>query len=136
MVAANNIFNIRDTKQNFLGSNGSTKGFVVFNDYGWCVRAAMLILRNYNRRGIKTIEQIISTWAPPSENNTSKYISFVCDLMHVSKATEISLHKPLQLFQFFQAMARFETNTYLYFPDFDLGYLRFLTDSCDFYEKV
>lgn len=46
-------------------------------EYGY--RAAFLILRRYIRRYKKnTIASIVSTWAPASENNTQRYIDFVC----------------------------------------------------------
>lgn len=45
-------------------------------EYG--IRAGFVILRRYiKRNGFNTIRKIISTWAPPSENNTATYIEFV-----------------------------------------------------------
>lgn len=51
-------------------------------EYGY--RAAFLILRRYIRRWHKnTIRAIISTWAPPVENNTTKYVDFVAKEMAI-----------------------------------------------------
>jgi hypothetical protein len=43
--------------------------------YGY--RAAFVTLATYNARGWNTIEKIVSRWAPPSENDTEKYIANV-----------------------------------------------------------
>lgn len=60
-------------------------------EYG--IRAAFIILRRYIRRyGKNTISSIISTWAPATENDTGRYIDFVChevglkpnDIIHFS----------------------------------------------------
>ena len=40
-------------------------------------RAAFVILHTYLTEGCNTIEKIINRWAPPSENNTEKYIANV-----------------------------------------------------------
>lgn len=42
------------------------------------------LLTTYHNRGKRTVTDIISTWAPSSENNTSAYISSVSDQMGVS----------------------------------------------------
>lgn len=35
-------------------------------------------MRSYRRARVRSIEQIIKRFAPPSENNTEAYIDFVC----------------------------------------------------------
>lgn len=42
------------------------------------LRAGFIIIRNYINRRINTPQLIISRWAPPSENDTSRYIYTVC----------------------------------------------------------
>ena len=45
----------------------------------WGIRAALKILQTYRDKHYATcIEEIISRWAPPSENDTQKYINDVC----------------------------------------------------------
>lgn len=51
--------------------------FVVFTAPEWGIRAIARILKNYAARGSTTIAQIITTWAPPVENNTTAYIASV-----------------------------------------------------------
>ena len=64
------------------GQIGNGGGFVHFSTFSEGYRAAVRILRSYRLRGIKTISQIISTWAPRSENNTVAYIKAVVDYMN------------------------------------------------------
>lgn len=77
--ARNNPLNIRYSEKNqWLGQTGERNGFCVFSDekYGW--RAAFVLLKNYHKKGFRTISQIIHRFAPASENPTSSYVDFVC----------------------------------------------------------
>lgn len=56
--------------------------FATFVDGVHGFRAGAKILASYARRGIVTLEDIISTWAPPSENDTQGYIKFVSERIH------------------------------------------------------
>lgn len=81
MVGDYNVFNIRKGSK-WIGSHGSTRGFVDFDSVDYCIRAAWIIIcQTYRRRGILTISQIINTFAPPKENNTDAYIGYVCAVM-------------------------------------------------------
>lgn len=76
----NNPLNIRFSEKNqWLGQTGERNGFCVFSEekYGW--RAAFVLLKNYYKKGFRTISQIIHRFAPASENPTSSYVSFVSD---------------------------------------------------------
>lgn len=74
-----NPLNIRfDKKTNWFGSRlKDRKGFVQFAAFSYGYRAAVMILRSYAKRGLKTVPQIIETWAPRSENDTEDYIKTV-----------------------------------------------------------
>jgi len=53
--------------------------FVRFSSMEWGLRAAFCILRTYARRyNAVCIRDIVSRWAPPSENKTEQYIKNVC----------------------------------------------------------
>lgn len=56
------------------GQTGCNRGFCTFTsmEYGW--RAALVLMRNYIRRGLNTPRLIISNWAPANENDTEAYI--------------------------------------------------------------
>ena len=51
--------------------------FVEFTAPEFGIRAIAKILKAYAGRGLITIEKIISTWAPPTENDTQAYIASV-----------------------------------------------------------
>lgn len=82
MIGLNNPFNIRVSTSRWIGSDGSTRGFVNFRSIDYGVRAAaILIMRTYRMKNVCTIAEIVNCFAPPSENNTQKYIDFVCRQM-------------------------------------------------------
>ena len=81
----NNPLNIRRVsgqrwQGEVLPQRGSGEGaFVQFSSMEYGLRAAFCILRTYrNKYKAVCIRDIISRWAPPSENDTEKYIQNVC----------------------------------------------------------
>ena len=61
------------------GAGGGS--FVRFESIEWGVRAALKLLRTYRDKYAATsIKEIITRWAPPTENNTEGYIAAVCRL--------------------------------------------------------
>jgi hypothetical protein len=77
-IRNNNPLNIRySVYNNWKGQTGSNKGFCVFSEMVYGVRASILLLKNYISQGYNTIEKIVSKWAPAIENNTENYISYV-----------------------------------------------------------
>lgn len=109
MIGINNPLNIRYSRvNNWLGQTGRTKGFCNFSDVKYCIRAAFKILMSYRRRGVKSYREIISAYAPPSENNTENYLRFVCQQLD-----ENSFSVPNTRFQYarlIRVMAIFEGN--------------------------
>jgi hypothetical protein len=74
----NNPLNIRHNADVFQGEiKGNDKSFKTFSTMPYGYRAAFVTLATYLSRGWNTIEKIISRWAPPSENDTEKYIANV-----------------------------------------------------------
>ena len=54
------------------------------------LRAGFILLRRYIRRyHLTTVPDIISRWAPGSENNTVKYIDTVCQLSGIAPDTQL-----------------------------------------------
>lgn len=75
----NNPLNIRYVITNqWLGQVGERNGFCVFSEekFGW--RAAFVLLKNYHKKGFRSVSQIVHRFAPASENPTSSYVDFVC----------------------------------------------------------
>ena len=80
-IRNNNPLNIRRNPRNRwrgLRKEQTDKSFCQFKAMKWGLRAAIRLMENYIRRGAQTPRQIISRWAPPSENNTSGYITQAC----------------------------------------------------------
>lgn len=80
MVGKNNPFNIRYTKSNrWLGQTGHTNGFCDFCEMAFGIRAGLyLFYKSYASKDIVTVRDVITRFAPPSENNTENYIAYVC----------------------------------------------------------
>ncbi|MDR1370944.1 MAG: structural protein P5 [Dysgonamonadaceae bacterium] len=75
----NNPLNIRNNPDKFQGEikPSTDKAFKQFSTPAYGYRAAFVTLGTYLSRGKNTIEKIIGSWAPPSENNTDGYIEKV-----------------------------------------------------------
>ena len=55
------------------------RSFVQFESIEFGLRAAFVLLRTYSRKyKLNCIRDIITRWAPPSENDTERYIKNVC----------------------------------------------------------
>ena len=80
----NNPLNIRrvaGTKWKGQAAEQKDKEFVQFASVEYGIRAAFCILNTYRRKyKAVCIEDIINRWAPPSENDTRKYVETVCRL--------------------------------------------------------
>lgn len=77
----NNPFNIRKSFSRWKGltERGSDGGFCEFVDVRYGIRAYIILIHNYiHIRVLRTVRQIISTYAPSSENDTEAYIKYVC----------------------------------------------------------
>ncbi len=86
----NNPLNIRYfTGNNWKGQTGQQSGFCVFDTPENGIRAAMVNLKSYRKLGVVTIGDIISRWAPPTENNTQNYIDFVCKKLGANISDEV-----------------------------------------------
>ena len=73
--------NIRITKDKWQGLREvqEDKEFFQFKAMKWGYRAMIRTLQNYRKRhGCETIADFIRRWAPPTENETDKYVDFVC----------------------------------------------------------
>lgn len=93
--------NIRhNPANNWLGMTGTdSAGFVRFESSFHGLRAMGKVLLSYRRRGLYSLSQVISTWAPASENDTSAYIE------HAVQALGTPPNMPLQLSQYPALMA-------------------------------
>lgn len=103
----NNPLNIRRSKTKWVGevdkitikeyepvertTDICDKTFCQFQTLGHGWRAAFILLKKYiNTYGLRTIEQIINRWAPPSENATRNYINDVSFYSCIQPDTELA----------------------------------------------
>ena len=84
--------NIRQSKGRYKGEVRPSRdpAFKQFESLAWGYRAIFVLLDTYRtRHGLRTIAQMITRWAPPSENRTDAYIRAVAE------STGIGLDEPL-----------------------------------------
>ena len=109
-----NPLNIRRTLTKWKGmrEKQTDKSFAQFDSMAYGYRAAFILLKQYYRKyRLKTIQGIISRWAPPSDGNaTSKYITFVCHKAGVEPAEQLPFitEDPMLWFCIVSAMAHQE----------------------------
>lgn len=81
MYNNNNPLNLRNVSLNhWQGQTNylSSDAFCKFKSLSYGLRAAWITLFNKNCRGINSIHDIITEWAPPSDHNdTTRYIEYV-----------------------------------------------------------
>ena len=112
-----NPLNLKDTDGNFRQFSSIDEGFAA---------AEAQLMRYYEGKGVagrprRTVADIISKWAPPSDNNDTRgYIDMVSKELGVPPNQEINLRDPAIRQALVQAMARMETgwqNPYGSAPD-------------------
>lgn len=108
-VRNKNPLNIRHNPANkWQGMTGvDDKGFVIFSDNLYGLRAGFRLLNGYRAKNLDTIAEIIAKFAPPSENDTAGYIRYV------SEKTGLAASKLLSesdLPAVINAMTKMETN--------------------------
>lgn len=89
----NNPGNLRwDGRTQWQGMTGhDADGFIIFSSMEYGFRAMARVIVNYQKRGLTTVRQIITTWAPPSENDTAAYVNAVADQLGVGPDEHISV---------------------------------------------
>jgi hypothetical protein len=92
-IRNNNPGNIRLGAADWKGmATDQTDGaFVTFTRPEWGIRAIVRILRSYERRGLKTVRQMINRWAPPTENDTDSYVDHVAQAVGVDPDVGVDL---------------------------------------------
>ncbi|WP_406733440.1 structural protein P5 [Vibrio scophthalmi] len=89
-IRNNNPGNVEDNGTPWVGRKGNDGRFIIFDRAENGIRAIARILLTYEKKyGINTLNDIISRWAPPVENNTEAYIQ------HAERELKISRHTPI-----------------------------------------
>lgn len=111
MIKRNNPFNVKySSRNNWQGQIGQKNGFCVFANLEDGVRAGVIcILRNLEatkdkRHELYRLDKMVARFAPPFENYTELYISFVKRYMEEHPYNSILF----QLFTVCEAMCKFE----------------------------
>jgi hypothetical protein len=84
--------NIRwDQRTQWQGMTGADDdGFIVFESVEWGIRAMARVLNSYRNRGVITLGNIITTWAPAEDNNNTRaYVDHVSQITGFSESDEI-----------------------------------------------
>lgn len=100
-IRNNNPGNIRHgDKWLGLAPTQTDKSFAQFISPEYGIRAMAKILMSYQRRGVVTLGDIISTWAPPVENDTEAYIKHAEKALRMNRSRVILNHNFPELIAF------------------------------------
>jgi hypothetical protein len=72
-----------------VGDDGT--GFGVYSSMALGVRASARQLLKYHQAGLRTVREIISTWAPANENDTAAYVNAVAKALKVAADQRIDV---------------------------------------------
>jgi len=109
-IRNNNPGNIRKSNIAWLGKiPGNDPDFETFDTPEHGIRALAVNLKTYQEKyGLNTIYDIISRWAPPSENDTAAYMESVARSTGIPVNEVISLSNPVTLTKFVNAIIHHE----------------------------
>lgn len=117
-IRNNNPGNIRKSATKWAGQVADElqkdPAFVIFLDPKYGIRAMAKILKTYFSRGTDTIREVISTWAPATENDTRAYIASVANKMGMSPDQRLSA---LDLPKLIPAIIQHENGSQPYSPE-------------------
>lgn len=109
-IRNNNPLNIRIGNA-WVGEvvNPTDTEFEQFTNLYYGLRAGFVLIRRYMERyHLRTIRDILSRWAPASENNTGKYIEQVCYLTGLQADTLLSFGDKSTMCRLVNAMVHVE----------------------------
>lgn len=127
-IRNNNPLNIRYAERNDwkgkITENKQDQKFEEFVSMKWGFRAAFILIHNYiTKYNRKNIYAIISTWAPASDNNNTKwYIKIVSESMNCDKFSPLEFEDCLIIVRMVQEMATVETGRHFEVPIIMMGY--------------
>jgi hypothetical protein len=111
-IRANNPTNIEyspRTRWKGLASPPTEGRFCRFVEPQWGLRATVVILRNYQKRGLVTLLQMISSWAPAADDNhPASYAGTVARYMGINAHDRVDLANKDQAIKMLKGMVRVE----------------------------
>lgn len=114
----NNPLNLRKSSNKWLGKiyNGSDPAFEQFTSLEMGIRAGMINARTiaHRQKPNNTIEALIRTWAPSSDNNdTAAYIRSVCAYAELKPDYKVDYTKRLDFCTIITAMIYVECGVHI-----------------------
>lgn len=108
-VRNNNPLNI-EQGQNWQGEIATNDNrYEAFESPEYGFRAAARLIRNYKKfYGITTVREIVSRWAPKTENDTDSYVAFVCSEIGVPENQTLDVSNDTTLANLLLAMSVME----------------------------
>lgn len=133
----NNPLNIRHSQDKWYGlcPEQTDPDFCQFNTIFDGIRAAFLNVRSHYRQDWLrhercTVAKEINRWAPASENDTQKYIDFVCERACLDAKDEIKIVQKNVMCRLLWAMAEYECGTKISFAYFERAYEMAFNPAC------
>ena len=121
----NNPGNLRLSKDKWKGLRPvqADKDFFQFVDMPHGYRAMLITLQNYRRKhGCRSGASIIKRYAPATENNTSSYLSRVCNELQVPTTYEPDVADKQVMCALAAAMSRVENGVPAMMRDIEAGW--------------
>lgn len=106
--------NIRQSRSNFKGEVRPSRdsAFKQFESMAYGYRAMFVLLNSYHKRyGLTTIREMISRWAPPTENFTEGYIRLVSERSGIAADAEVDSRSERDMVPIVAAMSEIENGT-------------------------
>ena len=110
-IANCNPGNIRRSRGRYKGeSHPSTdESFKQFEAMEWGYRAMFILLDTYRvRYGLQSLREMITRYAPPSENHTALYLDAVCEMTGIRPDERIDTRSRRVMVPIVAAMSRIE----------------------------
>ncbi len=125
----NNPGNIRLSATAYLGEvkPSRDKAFKQFETMAWGYRAIFVLLHTYGvKHGLRSIEAIVKRYAPPTENDTERYVSFVAYRSGIAREREIDTLSAADMKRIVTAISRMENGVEAVAAEIDEGWELFM----------
>lgn len=120
--------NIRQSRSNFKGEVRPSRdsAFKQFESMAYGYRAMFVLLNSYHKRyGLTTIREMISRWAPPTENFTEGYIRLVSERSGIAADAEVDSRSERDMVPIVAAMSEIENGAKAVMTDVHEGWKLF-----------
>lgn len=121
--------NIRQSRSKFKGEVRPSRdsAFKQFETMAYGYRAMFVLLDTYRTRyGLSTIREMISRWAPPTENFTEGYIRFVAERTGINADATVDSRSERDMVPIVAAMSEIENGAKAVMADLHEGWALFV----------